>query len=243
MIVSIHQPQYLPWAAYLYKVMASDVFILFDTVQYVRGHANRNQIKGPQAVKWLTIPVQHSTTGTSYENTLLDNSVQWAPRHWATLNNSYQRGRGWVEIKDEMKDMYESQHWRSIADVDAAFLQFLIDKLNLKTKLVRASSVDVSSITHSGVAYLIALTKAVGGDKYISGRGAGSLRYVTESSFASEDLELVTYDFVSPTYSQLWGDFIPDLSIIDVIASRGLDDTKTILQESGTLISWPKEVE
>ena len=241
MIVSIHQPQYLPWAAYMYKVMMSDVFVLFDTVQYARGHGNRNMIKAQHGPIWLTVPIHRKGTGTTFKDTLVQDELDWARRHSAALNSSYQKARGWSEIAADMKALYDAKQWSSISDVDEAFLRLLIEKLKLGTKLVRASDLYVDPATHSGSDYLIAIIRAVGGDRYISGKGAGSMRYVSQATFDAARIELMTYDFVSPVYTQLWGDFIPDLSIIDVIASRGLEDTRRIMETSGKLIPWPSD--
>jgi len=58
MIVSIHQPQYMPYIGYIYKILKSDVFVFLDDVQYKKNEwQNRNRIKGPNGLVWLTVPV------------------------------------------------------------------------------------------------------------------------------------------------------------------------------------------
>ena len=57
MILSVHQPQYLPWLGYFDKVAASDLFVFLDEPQYKkREFQNRNRIKGPTGEVWLAVP-------------------------------------------------------------------------------------------------------------------------------------------------------------------------------------------
>ena len=59
MIVAIHQPNYLPWLGYFYKMVKADIFVLLDNVQYEKnGYTNRCQIKTPQGPFWLTLPIK-----------------------------------------------------------------------------------------------------------------------------------------------------------------------------------------
>ena len=61
MIVSIHQPQYLPWDNFFRKIKKSDYFIYLDNVEFQKnGLQNRNQIKTASGSTWLTVPVKHN---------------------------------------------------------------------------------------------------------------------------------------------------------------------------------------
>jgi hypothetical protein len=59
MIVGIHQPNFIPWLGYFYKILKSDIFIILDDVQYTKNSfINRNKIKTPNNSQWLTLPVK-----------------------------------------------------------------------------------------------------------------------------------------------------------------------------------------
>ncbi len=57
--IAIVQSNYIPWKGYFDMIAAVDEFILYDDMQYTRRDwRNRNQIKTPQGVQWLTVPVK-----------------------------------------------------------------------------------------------------------------------------------------------------------------------------------------
>ncbi|MCW3077781.1 MAG: hypothetical protein JWO32_2390, partial [Bacteroidetes bacterium] len=61
MTISIHQPNFIPWIGYFFKIFKSDAFVILDNVQFTKnGYTNRNQIKTPQGPLWLTLPVIQS---------------------------------------------------------------------------------------------------------------------------------------------------------------------------------------
>ena len=56
--VSIHQPNFLPWTKLFDKVLASDVYIAYDSVQYTRSEFHsRQRITGRDGPVWLSVPV------------------------------------------------------------------------------------------------------------------------------------------------------------------------------------------
>ena len=88
MIVAIHQPNYLPWLGYFYKIARADVFVFLDDAQYSKNsYTNRVQVSEPGGAKWLTVPV-------SYNFGDLISDVRpavpdWPSRHMDTIRNYY----------------------------------------------------------------------------------------------------------------------------------------------------------
>lgn len=77
MKISIHQPQYLPWAGYINKIIKSDIFVFLDDVQYKKNEwQNRNRIKSATGEIWLTVPV-HYEFGQKINEIKIDNTTQW----------------------------------------------------------------------------------------------------------------------------------------------------------------------
>ena len=91
MIVSIHQPQYLPWLGYFDKIERSDAFVFLDNVQFKKNEwQNRNKVKTDQRWQWLTIPVIHKF-GQKINEVKINNTVRWGKKHLTALLNHYSK--------------------------------------------------------------------------------------------------------------------------------------------------------
>lgn len=238
-IVSIHQPQYIPWPGYFYKILHSDVFVLYDTVQYPRGKhfANRNQVKTANGVAWLTVPVLRRGGLLPYLNTQVEQPAKWASRHWRTLEVSYAKSPYFSQTASALSAAYGRSEWPNVAELDLEFIKVCLEALACDVRIIRASELNASATDARGGDYILAILKEVGATKYITGQGEGSLRYVNPLDFADAEIELKTFVYDSPHYPQLWGEFIPDLSIIDMLANVG-PATRTVIESSGCLSKW-----
>src|SRR5580704_11293436 len=93
MMLSAHQPAYLPWLGYFHKIAQADVFVYLDSVQYEKNsYINRNQIKTPQGASWLTIPVKtKGHMGGSLRTTNIDDSQPWRSKHLKSIEMNYRK--------------------------------------------------------------------------------------------------------------------------------------------------------
>ncbi len=236
MRVSIHQPQYLPWLGYFYKIAKSDLFILFDTVQYPRGKhfGNRNQIKTAQGAQWLTVPVLDRSELVLYSDIQIDQKQKWAHKHWRGIDLSYRKAPHYERYAEGLSAMYLEREWASLTDLNQSLLQWCFDALGITARVVRASAMNVSREGLETDDYIFALLQAAGATQYISGQGAGSQRYIDRDAFAAKGIELWLYDFNAPQYSQLWGAFVQGLSVLDVLFNCG-EQARELLDQGGAL--------
>jgi WbqC-like protein len=212
--IAIHQPQYFPWPPYVHKVMSADIFVYLDTVQFSKnGVQNRNQIKTSQGAQWLTVAVKHEL-GQSILDTQLA-SVSATVKHWKTLQANYARTPGFQRWNDELHALLHQQYL-TLDEVAIASTEWMIDKLGISNKRLRASEI---SGTHGHASELVAsICEALEGDKYLTGTGA--LAYLQADDFRRIDCEILVQRWQPFTYQQPHGDFIPDLSTLDLLLNE-----------------------
>lgn len=218
MIVAIHQPNYLPWLGYFYKMSRCNIFVMLDNVQYTKdGFINRNKIKTSQGAIWLTIGVlTKGHYGQHISEVELNNNVPWSSIHQKSLSQNYSKAPYFRNYISFFEDIYRRK-WERLADLNEALIGVICEVLGIKdVKFVRASELNVSG---QGTELLVNICQAVGADTYLS--GPSGQKYMDEGLFEKENISLRYSDFQHPTYTQLWGDFIPNMSIIDLLFNEG----------------------
>lgn len=215
MRAGIIQSNYLPWRGYLDFIDDCDVFIFYDDVQFSKGSwRNRNRIKTPRDVQWLTVPVLYRF-GQSIGDTRIDNGQAWVRRHIDLITASYSSAPYFRPFADQLFEILAVRH-ETISELNVELLRWLVQLLGIQTRLVLSSELGA---TGSKTERLISLLNEVRADVYLSGPAAQV--YLDENMLraAGIQLEYKCYDYLE--YPQLWGDFVGDVSVIDLLFSVG----------------------
>src|SRR5438105_15772232 len=93
MILTAHQPVYLPWLGLFHKIALADLFVSYDQVQYLSyDWNNRNRVKTANGPVWLTVPVLRKG---HLQKRICDLEISyarpWAQKHWRTIREAYGR--------------------------------------------------------------------------------------------------------------------------------------------------------
>lgn len=228
MIIGIHQPNYLPWLGYFYKIARSDIFVFLDNAQYSKSSfINRNKIKTSQGAAWLTVDVLKKGRFKQLINEVeINNDTSWSSTHEKTISQNYSKARYFEKYKNFFEDVYH-RRWQQLVDLNEALTTLICDISGISgVKFIRASEINVRG---QSTELLINICKAVGADTYLSGFGAK--QYMDEKAFEQANISLRYYDFEHPTYHQLWGEFIPNLSIIDLLFNEGDKSLEILLRK------------
>jgi WbqC-like protein family len=211
MILSAHQPAYLPWLGYFNKIARADVFVYLDTVQFEKNSfINRNRIKTPQGPLWLTIPIKSKGhMSGSLRTTEIDDSQPWRARHLKSIAMNYRRAPRFPECFSKIEALVAIPE-SNIANYCFQQLRFWLVEFGIKTRVVRSSELPITS---SKSDLVLDLCRHFGAERYLSGIQGHD--YLDESDFARAGIGLDYQDFVPPVYGQLWGAFIPNLGVLD----------------------------
>lgn len=227
----ITQSNYIPWKGYFDSMQLVDDFVLYDTAQYTRRDwRNRNQIKTQHGVKWLSIPVQ---VRGKFEQRICDTQVlntSWCDEHWATISQSYSKAPYFKDFKLVVGELYhKAKSLKFLTDINRLFLTELSGLLNISTRFSMSSDYVLSE---GKTERLVAICEQLGARRYLSGPSARS--YLDESLFEKSGIEVDFLDFSSyPEYSQVHGEFVHGVSVLDLLFNVG-PDAKDYLKWSST---------
>jgi len=225
MKVAIHQPNYMPWLGFFYKMLKSDIFVLLDNVQYEKNSfINRVKIKTPQGANWLTLSIKRKFPQLIKDAELI-NFQKDRKKHLKTIELNYKKTKYFDYLFPELKKILEKD-WRYLADLNIELIKLLKEKLGIKTKLEIASRYDFQGKSDE---LLINICKKFEADVYLSGKGGW--KYQDEEKFKKAGIKLEYTDFIHPIYPQLWGDFVPGLSIIDLLFNCGPESINYLLNK------------
>jgi hypothetical protein len=217
-IVAAHQPNFAPWLGFFDKMLHADVLVLLDTVQLTkRSYQNRTRIKGSGGPQWLTVPVV--TKGRYYQMTRdveIDETADWRRVHLRTLHSVLAKAPHGDVLFDCLEPVYAQPGVRRLVDVTTGLIGEIMKRLEIPTRLVAASDLECEG---SGSRLMLNVTRAVGGDVYLSGTTGRS--YLEPGMFAEAGVDLRYHEFAPFEYPQLHGPFVPGLSCLDYLANVG----------------------
>ena len=221
MIVSVHQPQYIPWLGYFDKIDKSDCFVFLDTVQYKkREYQNRNRIRTKESWLWLTVPVK--TKGSSEQiisDVLIDNELDWAKQHRKSLHSWYGKSPYFKDYFPFFEGVYEKK-WEKLIELNICIIEYLLRVLNIDTSILLESEL---ATTEKSTQRIIQICKKLKADTYLSGTGGRD--YLKEELFTEADIKLVYQEFTHPDYEQQFMSqahgFEPHMSVLDLVFNAG----------------------
>jgi len=227
-ILTAHQPAYLPWLGFFHKIALSDVFVLLDNLQFEKNSfINRNKIKTANGEAWLTIPLeQKGNLGESIINMKICQKNNWAIKHYKSIYSSYRRAGFFDEYISFFENYYNNDSDNLIDFLKTQF-NYLLSTLNIGTKVFLLSELPVEGKKQE---LILNLCKYFDADKFIFGKLGAD--YANKKYFKSYNVEIYFQDYIHPIYQQLWGDFIPFMSVIDLLFNEGKNKAFDIIMKN-----------
>ena len=223
LVLTAHQSMFLPWLGLISKIAAADQFVVFDAVPFERhGFGNRNRIKAATGIQWLTVPVRlkgHLDKPISQIEIVPGN---WARKHLRAIELAYQRAPYFERYFAPLKAIY-AHEWRYLAGLNRALLDWILDELGIVIPITSASE---QCFEGSKSALVLDMCKKMGATEYIF--GALGRDYADVAAFERAGVKVWFQDYKHPTYNQLHGPFVSNLSIIDLLFNAGLDSLKIL---------------
>lgn len=228
MIVTIHQPEHLPWIGFFHKLCRADIVVILDNVQFRTNYfQNRNRILGPNGPIWLTVPVvskgHMSKTLRAME---IAPQPNWKRKYVKSLEQAYGKHPHFGLLNEGLLPLMDSD-WDLLVPLNMAIIRWMLGWLGFDRPVIFASALDVQG---SRTDLLAAICKEVGASVYLS--GSSGKDYLDETPFREMGIWVTYHDFHHPVYAQRNApQFISHLSAVDLVANLGEEAKRFILAD------------
>ena len=238
MILTAHQPVYLPWLGLFHKIMLADTFVSFNRVQYLpRDWNNRNRIKTPQGPMWLTVPVlRKGYLEKTIDQIEINNSEPWQRKHWRSIQHNYRSTPYYTRYSEFFEDVYR-RDWRFLSQLNDYMLHWFLETLGIKVAFLEASSFE---FTGTKSELVLNMCEQLGARCYVF--GTLGREYVDVQSFEEVGIRAVFQEYRHPEYPQAHGSFVPHLSVIDLLFNCGESSLDVLMSGNTTRTELRREL-
>lgn len=219
--IAIIQSCYIPWRGFFDFIDSVDHYYILDDAQFAKRHwHNRNQIKTPQGPLWLSIPVNTKGKFTQSIDETEITDPDWAAKHWQTIRQNYARAPYFKNYEGPFQTAYEqAARLPQLSAVNHLFYTTINGILNIQTPMTFTRGLGADGTKTDR---LLSIAKAVQAGHYVSGPSARDYLEVERFQQADIAVSFMDYSDYAP-YPQLWGDFEPAVSVLDLIFMTGPD--------------------
>lgn len=216
--IAILQSNYIPWKGYFDLINMVDEFVLYDDMQYTRRDwRNRNKIKTPQNLKWLSIPVEVKGKYFQKINETIISDKAWSTNHWQTIKQFYSKSPYFKEYKDLFEDFYSHNQDDHLSVINAQLIEIVNSILGIRTKITWSSDYQ---LLDGQTERLLGICQQAGADVYLSGPAAKDYFDETLAERVGVKVEWMDYSEY-PEYHQLHPPFEHGVTILDLIFNEG----------------------
>lgn len=227
MILTAHQPAYLPWLGYFAKIARADAFIVHDLSRFDRGGTvNRNRIRTAAGPMWLTVPVNHSdlrADAVLRDIRIVDDG--WARRHWRTIQMAYRRAP-YFAMHADFLSFYYSGTYKTVAELCEPFTDYCLDVLGLPRPVAKTSEMDLPDFDRTSIIPL--LSEAMSADTFLAGPHAPDY---LDPERIGDSVRVEIFRYRHPTYQQLHRGFESHMSVLDLLMNCGPGSARILLEE------------
>ena len=222
-IVTIHQPEHLPWLGFFHKISQADLFVILDSVQFRKNYfQNRNKIRTANGWTWLSVPVKRNIN-TLIKDVEIDNNQNWRKKCWNSIYFAYNKAPFFSEYSNILEKNYKHD-WINLCELNILLIKQFLSFLSLDPIILKSSEMDLHG---KGSDLISDICKKVNADTYIS--GIFGKEYLKLSDFNEAGIKVTFQEFHHPIYKQLYEPFIPDMSIIDILFNHGPDSLNILM--------------
>jgi hypothetical protein len=230
MKIGANQPYLFPYLGYFQLINIVDIFVIVDDVQYIqRGWINRNKILQENKDFLFTFNVERDSF-TKLINQRFYSDVTFEKtkeKFLKTIIYSYKKAPCFSEVYDLLSEIL---NYRSlnVAEFNTNSLKNLCQFMGINTKFLISSSLEKNNELKSQE-LAIEINRVLGSDNYVN--SIGGIDLYSQDAFQKQGITLKFIKMKDIKYPQYGSEFVPSLSIIDVLMFNSKDTLERLLNE------------
>jgi len=220
MIGTILQPTYLPWLGYFEMIDKSDIFVVYDHVQFVKkSWHHRNKIKNNNGELLLSLPTKRKHLKTPiYDISLSSEYERVLNNHWMSIYYAYKNSRFFGDYSESLSELYTSKY-SSLMELTVTFIKYFCKQMGIKTRIEFSSKLNLDDQLTNGTEKIADICKQVNISTLYDANGAKDI--IEIKILKNNNINVIFQNYQHPVYTQMFGEFIPYMSIIDLIMNEG----------------------
>jgi hypothetical protein len=220
MRIAITQPTYLPWLGYFDLVDQVDKFVLLDTVQFEKqSWQQRNRIKTPTGLLWLTVPVVFRGRLSQRIVDVEIRDVEFWRDHLRAVELNYRRAPFFDAYYPALSGLLPSaSSGLRLAELTIGLFRWLAEALGIMTPVVRSSELTVNGKRTHLLAEICSLS---GATTYVSPLGSADYLLSDLPILTDRGVNVVFQHYEHPKYRQLFPPFLSQASVLDLLFNEG----------------------
>lgn len=220
MKIAIHQPEFMPWLGFFYKMALADTYVVLDHVQFKKRYFdNRNRIVSPRKeVSYAVAPVlSKGRHAQPIMNTELDNTQNWKEVLLKKIKYFYSKARYFDKYYASFYSVLKEKEHHHLIDLNIDIIDFFRSSLGISTPMFFSSRMNVQAYRGSDLILQICLLNE--SSVYLCGPSGRD--YLKTDDFSKRGINIEWLEYKSPEYSQLGDGFIPNMSTLDLLFNHG----------------------
>lgn len=229
MKLAIMQPYFFPYLGYFSLIQIADEFILFDTPQYIRhGWIERNRIlKLDGEPLYIKVALEKRKRETAIKDIVINNELNWKNKIKAQLDSYKKRAPYFHEVTEIINQIFKEEY-TSIVDLNFNILITICDFLEIRTPIKTWSKMGVNiKAANAPDEWALNICKALNAGSYINPEGG--IEFFDKKKYSSSGIGINFLRYKSEEYDQLGNEFVPNLSILDVLMFNSKNETQKML--------------
>jgi len=217
--IAIAQPTYLPWLGFFDLIDQVDAFVILDSVQFEKqSWQQRNRIKTPAGLQWLTVPVVfRGRFGQSIQDVEIRDCEFWR-KHLRAIELSYRRAPFFEDHFHHLSARLNCSQGTRLLTLNVRLIEWFMSLLVIRTPLFFSSALGLPGKRTELLANICA---TLGATAYISPIGSAAYLLQEIDLLESRSVRVLFHNYQHPSYAQMFPPFVPYASILDLIFNEG----------------------